>query len=800
MKNFSRKLFFFLASVVACSTSFSALNDYSERWNAKWIAPADAVVGGYNVMHFRKTFELDVVPQKLEVNVSADARYKLYVNGKYVGNGASSGDTACWYYEVFDIAPYLKKGKNIISAKVWNFGKGFSPSAQISVRPAFILDSVEKKYEFLSTNKSWKAIKSNAYLPVRAKRLAIGAGINFDAEKYLWGWENIDFDDSAWKSATTISLGKPICTYGGIIDWLLTKRDIPQMEETPIRFVSIRRFSGVKSVPNFIFGNEPLTIPAKTKCKILLDNAVNTTAYPKLFVDKGKSSKIKLRYAEALQDKDAKKYNRNDIDGLDFAPAGVYGAYTLEDIFVADGKKREFTTLYYRPYRYVQMEIETADEPLIISDFSAVFTAYPFEEIGAFSSDDKSIDKIWEVGWRTIRLCAFETFMDCPYFEQLQYIGDTRIQAIVSLCVSGDDRLMKKALKMFALSRDHTGLLQSRYPSAEKQYIPGFSLFWIGMLHDYMMWRGDVELLTQMTPAMLSILEYFNSQMDKNTGMLRADMPYWSFADWSGGKKRGKERVDWWWGNPPVSKTCGSAVHTLAYASALKQASDILKYVGRADDSKKFLEQSKKIAQEVGKRCWDEKRGLLLDYIGAKSVSQHANLWAILTDAIPVERQREVFDKIMSDKSVAQCSFYYRYYLTEAMRKVGRGDTYIAELQPWRQMVADGLTTFAENPSDSRSDCHAWSSSPNYHLLSLVCGIMPSSPEFKTVRIEPNMASLKFIEGKVAHKKGLIKLKLSRKEKSIKGEIYLPSGLSGEFVWNKKSIKLSEGKNKIAVD
>ena len=80
---------------------------------------------------------------------------------------------------------------------------------------------------------------------------------------------------------------------------------------------------------------------------------------------------------------------------------------------------------------------------------------------------------------------------------------------------------MKKALKMFALSRDHTGLLQSRYPSAEKQYIPGFSLFWIGMLHDYMMWRGDVELLTQMTPAMLSILEYFNSQMDKNTGPLR---------------------------------------------------------------------------------------------------------------------------------------------------------------------------------------------------------------------------------------------------------------------------------------
>ena len=70
------------------------------------------------------------------------------------------------------------------------------------------------------------------------------------------------------------------------------------MEETPIRFASIRRFSGLERVPNFISGNAQLKIPANTKCKILLDNAVNTTAYPKLFVEAGKGSKIKLRYAD----------------------------------------------------------------------------------------------------------------------------------------------------------------------------------------------------------------------------------------------------------------------------------------------------------------------------------------------------------------------------------------------------------------------------------------------------------------------------------------------------------------------
>ena len=104
------------------------------------------------------------------------------------------------------------------------------------------------------------------------------------------------------------------------------------------------------------------------------------------------------------------------------------------------------------------------------------------------------LSKIWDVGWRTARLCAHETYMDTPYWEQLQYVGDTRIQALLSLYVGGDDRLVKNAIELFDESRMPDGLTQSRYPTMLPQIIPPFSLFWIGMMHDLYTWGGDDAL------------------------------------------------------------------------------------------------------------------------------------------------------------------------------------------------------------------------------------------------------------------------------------------------------------------
>src|SRR5213076_2299000 len=119
----------------------------------------------------------------------------------------------------------------------------------------------------------------------------------------------------------------------------------------------------------------------------------------------------------------------------------------LKDELISSGNEGQvFTSLMWRTYRYIKLEVETKDEPLLINDLYGLYEGYPFQLNAHFKSDDTALDRIIETGWRTARLCAHETYMDCPYYEQLQYVGDTRIQALVSLYMSGDDRLMRNAI------------------------------------------------------------------------------------------------------------------------------------------------------------------------------------------------------------------------------------------------------------------------------------------------------------------------------------------------------------------
>ncbi len=487
-----------------------------QHWDASWISVPEASPTAYGVYFFRNIVSFETVPEKLIMHVSADNRYKLFVNDTWVGLGPARSDSDNWNYETYDISNYLKTGKNIISAIVWNYGE-FKPWAQISLSSGFIIQGNNESASILNTPGNWKGKIIEAYKPLPVDREALGTfiivgpGDKIDGSLFPWEWQELDFDDSNWQEPVSSQSGAPKGV-GTDITHALVPRSIPAMELRKIKSPLIRKVDEkiIASVDNKIEG---YTIPKNTKTTILLDQNELVTAYPVITLSEGKDATVKISYAEALFDEEGKKQHRDSIQNMFFKGNS--------DIFRNDGKAgRNYSTLWFRTFRYIQLEIETFDEELTIDSFSPISTGYPFEEKAYFESNNSSIKPIWDVAWRTSRLCANELFYDCPYYEQMQYVGDTRVQSLISLYMSGDDRLMRKAINDFYNSITPEGLTQSRYPTQPRQIIPTFSLFWVSMIHDYLWHRNDYMFAANYLVSIQHVLQWFEVRIDKETGML----------------------------------------------------------------------------------------------------------------------------------------------------------------------------------------------------------------------------------------------------------------------------------------
>jgi hypothetical protein len=236
----------------------------------------------------------------------------------------------------------------------------------------------------------------------------------------------------------------------------------------------------------------------------------------------------------------------------------------------------------------------------------------------------------------------------------------------------------------------------------------------------------------------------------------------------------------------------------MQFAYAAQRAAELFRFYGQTDKAEYYSLIALNLTKAVYEKCWDESRGYLADSPDKKDFSMHAQIFAVLTNTIPENKQKEFVQRFMNDKKLIQPTMYFRFYLTQALKKTGLADHYLETLDLWKDMLQKGLTTFAENPDPARSDCHAWSASPDYDFLATVAGIRPGSPGFKTVLIEPALGKLTFIKGQMPHPTGTISFDLKRRgADGISGEIILPDGLTGIFKWNGKSISL---KDKIKIE
>jgi hypothetical protein len=773
------------------STGLSEETTLSVRkWTASWIACPDAPVRDAGVFHFRKLLTLESVPTHFIVHVSADNQFLLYVNQQRVGTGPARGDLAHWRFETYDLAPLLHVGTNVVAATVWSFGE-HSAIAQMGDRAGFLLQGETTSEQAADTNDSWEAEQEKGITVTAVSGLppntyfAAEPAERIDGGTFDWFW-NVDVSDGAnshWKKAVPIGKATSRGQSFPSTNWELVPDALPHMATELAPVGRVVRASGI-TVPSQ-FPEQSFLVPPHAHASILIDTAHLTTAYPELSVMGGAGSTIRVTYAEALYDDKGNKGNRNEIAGKH-----IVG---LSDEFLADGPARTFVPLTWKTWRFLQLDITTANEALQIDRLRSWFTAFPFEQRGRFDSDDSTLAPIWEIGWRTARLDAHDTYMDTPYWERLQYVGDTRIQALISYTVAGDDRLARQAIEAINDSRIPDGITQSRYPSSLPQYIPTFSLLWIGMVHDFWMYRNDPDFVRAQLAGTRTVLDWF-LRYQRDDGLLRR-LPWWVFVDWS---------EDFQAGEPAQDADGGSSIITLQFIEALRYASELENIYGHRARAEMYRQAAERASEGIRKLCWNEKYGLLADTPAQKHFSQHANILGIWLDLIPQAQQQSVLAKILSGSTarfkrdtvlptMSQATYYFRFYLARALQHAGMGQEYLSMLQPWRDMLALGLTTWAEQPEPTRSDSHAWSAHPNFDLLTIVAGIRPGSAGFHTVTIEPNLGVLKHVSATMAHPSGEIKVEYKSKSGAVDATVSLPPGLSGTLVWQGRDYPLHEG-------
>lgn len=770
---------------------------HNAAWSAKWAAHPDALkhTGDTGaVFLFRKTIAISTVPKTFVVHVSADQRYRLFVNGVSVVFGSARGDLLHWNFETVDLAPFLSVGENTITARVHFFVGENAPVAQItSGFPAFLMQGDTEAEADANTPSGWRVAVDEAYMFTNepASKLwtyaVVGASEIFDAAKHPHGWQKNGFDDSTWLPAKNLKKAAPHGTSDAETHWWLVPRTVPLMTETPGALGTVRRGTPLEKGASYI-------VPTNQSVTRLFDHGANVCAFPMLSVSGGAGSTVTLSYAEGLQDINSKpnanaKGNRNEIDGKElrgyvdtWKPAGGDTVQSLD-------------TLHWRTFRYTELTITTAGEPLTVHALGANATGYPWERQARFDAPEMpELAAIREVGWRTLRLCSHETFMDCPYYEQLQYAGDTRIQALATLYETGDARLFKNALLQFDDSRAAFGLTMSRHPSRIPQVISPFSLWWVCMVEDYL-WHvpNSADFVRELLPGVRAVLDWFMMQLRPDN--LLGELPHWSFVDWCRGG-------GWESGCPPgtrIGTGGGSSIATLQFVLALQSASNLFAECDyEPDTGERYAQMARAIFGTVLTHCYDADTYRVADTPDKQTYSQHGAILAVLAGA---DNAPEIMRRVLTDPTLTQATYYFRFYLHQALRRSDTGDEPLTNLQPWRDMIALGLTTWAEEPDPTRSDCHGWSASPNYDFLATTLGVTPRSAQWAETWIAPSLGELTTASGAVPIPGGgMVTVSYKRTGGILEADIELPmsgAGSTGAVYWRGDKWELGSGRQTV---
>jgi len=788
------------------SFDFTSLPDH---WPNRWLKPLPSSDAN-RVDAYRLKFTLDQSAE-VPVAVTADQRYWLFVNGEWSGRGPERGDLLHWRYETWRLQ--LQAGENVIVAIVWHLDHtlGRAPAAQFTVEPGFLLAGTPAWNERLGTGQA-------AWETCRAPGLSVdpsfhGAGflagglLTIDAQEWPAEIER-GGDDHPWRPAEHGPVAQQRLSsknWGDAPAHRLQPAALPPQFTAPLTPANIRHAEKLRtpetddiaveasnhdaplanSFRSLLADGAPLTINPGECVRGILDLDDYDCVYLHVSAQ-GAGGRIRLTFAEALYLEAAtnteRKGNRDEIEQRYFHGRAF-------NVKTAHAEKT-LPSLWWHCGRYVEITLQAGDEPLRVSGLRFTETRYPLEREDAIELPATRFADAAPIMWRTLQMCAHETYMDCPYYEQLQYGGDTRTEILTTFACTRDRALPRKAIDVFGASMLPTGFTQSRYPCRITQVIPNFTLAWVMMAHDYALWTDEPEFIRAQLPAIRRALDAFIAQIGDD-GLMRVPEG-WNWIDWSEPWKQNEGYNSR--GHPLVDESNCSGIQPVWFIYAADRAAELERWIGEDTFADRLDRICDSLMKTYRKTFWNAERRMFSDQPSGQTFSEHAQCLALLTGRLDDDEQTGCLAALENPPAdIAPATVYFVHYVFEAFREARRPGLILDRMQFWYDLVDQGFKTCIEKPDPSRSDCHAWGAHPLFHAHATFMGIRPASFGFNSVDVTPQLANLKEMRTRLPHPQGDIVASYANGKLTVT----LPEGLDGAIQVDGESRKLSPGANEV---
>lgn len=736
----------------------------SRDWEAKWVWHAHAPMRNSWVM-FRREFDLDD-PCQAMLFISADTRYRVWINGQWIGDGPVQSQPYFQYYDSRSIESWARRGRNCVAVLVQHQG------VQEHTRGGLLVEIVDAASGTrCTTDETWRTMLG----PWRSDANFYGANKtgpfqeSVDLRGIPDGWTSVGFDDSAWQRTTVIGhragTGRNSDRPPLVAPWFrMVPRDIPFLDQTHTYAARIHDaeecldlaprarpsdlstslsqvgraigWTTVQGLENLLRDDGETLLACSDHHRdgisdgrydpcITLDFGRVLTGYAQVEVDAPAGAVIEIAYAERLID------GRVNISlECPFADRATF----------AEGRN-SFCPLVWRAFRYLRLRIKQCEKPMRVRAVRAIEVNYPYENRGVFRGHAR-LEKVFDICRTTLKLCSIESLMDTPYREQAQWLGDVAAVTVPGIYACfGDTMLPGKFIRQAAMNTRPTGVLAniSNVSSSDWSHdIPDYSLWWVICLWRHYLYTGEARYLHECYPEMQRIMRAHLERI--GTDGLLDQMFGWVFIDWAHVDTRG-----------------ASAAYNALFAGACDAASAVARFKNDQWAAQTYAAAADGIRKAFAGTFIDQDTGVVIDAIdrGERSDhrSEHSNAAAIAFDCVDDASADRIIDAVFENRTVKtiEAQPFFMVVVLEALRKRGRIELALRMIEDrWgKRMVDRGRTSCTEEWYENgswrngdwqgfqRTHSHAWSACPAEFLTAGLAGISVLEAGCAKIHVSP---------------------------------------------------------------